>query len=312
MRARTVETVAERLTAEAERLAADIGHLVDQHSSIRRWNNNSDSPIVFVMGDYAWNKLDLEGQRLQSALLERHARFFDIVRTLLYRQSNDVQRQVEQCQKDVVEVIEQSGCLYEAKKERHRDDARAALGKVGTLLEGLHCATEVPSFIPDTNALLFNPRLDTWLFDGVPSFELVLVPSVAAELDKLKIHHGNPQVRDKAERVIRQHKECRRRARDAGLSLRDGVPIVSGVSTLSAVAVEPNFDASLPWLDRSNDDDRFLAAAIEVMRDRPRSAVVLVTRDINLQNKADHAGVPFVEPPVPPPTPPQAQGGSDV
>jgi hypothetical protein len=38
---------------------------------------------------------------------------------------------------------------------------------------------------------------------------------------------------------------------------------------------------------------------IEVMRMKPRSAVLLVTRDINLQNKAEFANIPFVEPPAP-------------
>ena len=35
------------------------------------------------------------------------------------------------------------------------------------------------------------------------------------------------------------------------------------------------------------------------MREHVRTAVILVTRDINLQNKAEYAGLPFVEPPDP-------------
>jgi predicted ribonuclease YlaK len=58
-------------------------------------------------------------------------------------------------------------------------------------------------------------------------------------------------------------------------------------------------EESLPWLDADNRDDRFIASAIEVMRARPRSAVVIVTRDLNLQNKAEFASLPFVEPPDP-------------
>ncbi len=33
------------------------------------------------------------------------------------------------------------------------------------------------------------------------------------------------------------------------------------------------------------------------MHQHPRTPVILVTRDINLQNKAEYAGLPFVEPP---------------
>lgn len=39
------------------------------------------------------------------------------------------------------------------------------------------------------------------------------------------------------------------------------------------------------------------------MRKYPRSAVVLVTHDINLQNKAELAWITFTEPPVPPTVP---------
>ena len=35
------------------------------------------------------------------------------------------------------------------------------------------------------------------------------------------------------------------------------------------------------------------------MRQRPHSPVVLVTRDINLTNKADFARVPVIDPPDP-------------
>jgi hypothetical protein len=56
---------------------------------------------------------------------------------------------------------------------------------------------------------------------------------------------------------------------------------------------------SLPWLDPSNRDDRFLASRFGIVRSHPRRAVTIVTRDINPQNKADFASLPFVEPPEP-------------
>jgi len=56
---------------------------------------------------------------------------------------------------------------------------------------------------------------------------------------------------------------------------------------------------SLTWLDPDNRDDRFIAITIEVIRQHPRSAVTIVTRDINLQSKAEVASLPFSEPPEP-------------
>ena len=67
---------------------------------------------------------------------------------------------------------------------------------------------------------------------------------------------------------------------------------------LRSIAPEPDMRNSLPWLD-PNKDDRVLASILEVMRSHPRSPVILVTRDINMQNKAAHAAIPYVDPPTP-------------
>ena len=115
-----------------------------------------------------------------------------------------------------------------------------------------------------------------------------------SELDKLKVNHRSESVRQKTEQLIRRIKEYRRRG-----PLRSGVPIVKGRVTLSAEPIEPNMDRSLPWLDPNSTDDRILASVIEVMRNSPGSPVALVTRDINLQNKAEFAAVPVLEPPEP-------------
>jgi hypothetical protein len=63
-----------------------------------------------------------------------------------------------------------------------------------------------------------------------------------------------------------------------------------------AIAAEPRMSDSLPWLDPGSPDDRLLASVIEVMRLNPRASVIVVTRDINFQNKLEFARVPFVSP----------------
>ena len=63
------------------------------------------------------------------------------------------------------------------------------------------------------------------------------------------------------------------------------------------MAVEPRRDAALGWLSWDSADDRILAAMLELMRSSPGRAVALVTRDINLQNKAEFAHLPYLEPP---------------
>jgi len=68
-------------------------------------------------------------------------------------------------------------------------------------------------------------------------------------------------------------------------------------SKIQAIALEPDMDSSLPWLDSNNNDDRLLAGVIEVIRSRPRSPVLAVSRDTNFQNKAEFSNIPFIEPP---------------
>src|SRR5580658_7029885 len=85
----------------------------------------------------------------------------------------------------------------------------------------------------------------------------------------------------------------------ASWAINLGVTIRKGVSELVGVAVEPEMSQSLSWLKESNADDRLIASTLEIMRTYPHSPVVLVTRDINAQNKANFAGIAFMEPPDP-------------
>jgi hypothetical protein len=63
-----------------------------------------------------------------------------------------------------------------------------------------------------------------------------------------------------------------------------------------AIPVEPKMSDSLPWLDPASLDDRLLASVIEVMRLNPHASVIVVTRDINFQNKLEFARVPSSPP----------------
>ena len=148
--------------------------------------------------------------------------------------------------------------------------------------------------VPDTNALLFNPALEEWSWSDVARFRVALTPTVLSELDRLKAEHRSEGVKGKANRLIRQFKEYRRRGR-----LTEGVPLRNGVSTIYALAIDPDMSSSLSWLDAANQDDRLLATVMEIGRRHVRRPVALVTLDINLQNKAEFADVPFIEPPAP-------------
>jgi len=121
-----------------------------------------------------------------------------------------------------------------------------------------------------------------------------LIPTVLSELDELKVNHRNEAVRSKADTLIHQIKEYRRRGK-----LADGVPLNNGISSIVSIAAEPIMNESLPWFDPNNKDDRILASLLELIQIYPNSPIILVSRDINIQNKAEFAHFPFVEPPEP-------------
>ena len=48
-------------------------------------------------------------------------------------------------------------------------------------------------------------------------------------------------------------------------------------------------EKSLSWLDPNVMDDRIIASALQIQVEHPAANILLVTGDINLQNKADVA-----------------------
>ena len=82
-------------------------------------------------------------------------------------------------------------------------------------------------------------------------------------------------------------------------SFRGTLHTVNKTVTVRMIAHEPTFKRTLSWLDRSNNDDRIIASVIEIQQANPTAHVIVVTGDMNLQNKAEMAGIPFAEVPGP-------------
>jgi predicted ribonuclease YlaK len=83
--------------------------------------------------------------------------------------------------------------------------------------------------------------------------------------------------------------------RDRG-DVRSGARITKSVSVVFEIA-EPRFDDLPAWLDPTVPDDRLVASALLLQASEPSNKVVLVTSDLNLQNKAAALGLPHIEPP---------------
>jgi rRNA-processing protein FCF1 len=149
--------------------------------------------------------------------------------------------------------------------------------------------------VPDTNALIMSPDVASYgSAIGQAEYTIVILPTVLSELDKLKITHRSDDFRTKVQSVINRLKGLRKQG-----NMHDGVT-VNKVVTVKMIAHEPDFKKTLSWLDPTNNDDRIIAATLEVQREEPSSIVVLVTNDINHQNKAEMASLPFIEPPATP------------
>lgn len=146
--------------------------------------------------------------------------------------------------------------------------------------------------VPDTNALIISPDVSRFAESvGRPDYLVILISTVLHELDKLKRDHRDLKFRNKVDSVIRRIKSLRQQG-----NLRDGVTVNKTVK-VKMMGQEPKFDETLSWLDPGNDDDRIIATALEIQREEPSSVVILITADINHQNKAEMANLPYAEPP---------------
>ena len=289
------KTFEEHLSDVANSIKIKVEELLLEHSKLKYYNPSGDG-IVFInaSGNYNWQKLPLDGQRLQSQILQEYNKYADILRVLTVSQTKDRIKSFENNDKIIRRNIEQTGSTWCKTTQEIFGKTLQALNALQGLLETFHSSEEKFLFVPDTNALLYNPQIDLWTFDNVKKFTIILTPTILSELDVLKINHKNESVRQSSERLIRQIKEYRRRG-----SLIDGITIVKNKVYLQSIAIEPNFSESLPWLDPENNDDRFIATVFEIIKNNLRSSVMLVTRDINMQNKAEFSCLPYNEPPEP-------------
>lgn len=147
--------------------------------------------------------------------------------------------------------------------------------------------------VPDTNALIAvpDPACYVELIEST-EFLFVLLPTVLSELDNLKNHARELEFRNRVNRVVTRIKGWRNQG-----SLVDGVTLNKSI-TVRSVTREPDMDRSLSWLDRDNRDDRIIASILELQSMEPAARLLLITGDVNLQNKADAARLPCSDPPA--------------
>ena len=243
--------------------------------------------------DYEWSGINDEQRKTQLELRRRIAVVHERLRLLFSGASPEVLQRIDDAKKQILAWIDLHlnwGLTGDTTK--NESAVQSEFEPLKTLLRALTTQERPVFVIPDTNALTTTP--DPLKYKKIAStsrFHFILLAPVLGELDELKYKARDEIYRQKVATVIRRIAGWRRQGR-----LIDGVIYHSSI-TVMAVAAEPRFSLALSWLDPQNGDDRIIAATMEIQRNFASGCIVLVTDDLNLQNKADAAGIPWAEVP---------------
>ena len=285
-----MSSVAARLQSDFDALTDRIADLI-RELPIERLNRYSSS-VIIVAPDYHWGKASSEQLNAQLAIKRDYEEWFDIFKSVFAKATDHLNRRIEKTDSRVrtwVELKSNWSISYDraANEEKLRADAKPFYEMLAIL--DTNGAGET-ILIPDTNAIVGEPAPSHYKAIACDdTFVFLLLPTVLAELDALKINHRNPDFRKKVNKVITRIKGWRNQG-----GLREGVTVDRTI-TVKAVASEPKMDNTLSWLDKNNRDDRIVASVLEIQSTYPNARVVLVTGDINLSNKADVARIETAE-----------------
>lgn len=283
-------SIAARLQSDLDALTERIADLV-RELSIEHFDRYSSS-VVFIVPDYYWGEATSEQLNDQLAIKRDYEEWFDIFKSVFAQATDDLNRRIKKADSRVRQWIELKSNWSisqdrAANEEKLRADAKLFYEMLAILDANGPAATIL---IPDTNAIIGEPSpIHYKSIASDDTFVFLLLPTVLAELDALKINHRNPDFRNKVNKVITRVKGWRNQG-----GLREGVTVDRTI-TVKAVASEPQMDNTLSWLDENNRDDRIIASVLEVQSTYPNARVVLVTGDINLSNKADVARIETAE-----------------
>lgn len=281
-----------RLRAELQGIEEELAALVA--ISPVKWFDKDNGFLVVVGGaDYYFLEPSPDQLRLQVPLKGHYDKWLERF-SLLYRTPpSELGERIKEAKTTLARWIDLGDHNYDlvADPTMNVASARKACKSFYNFLELLDGKDEI-IIVPDTNAIIASP--DPTKYQGVAGatkFTFMLLPTVLAELDNLKNFARDVIFREKVARVVRRIKGWRKQG-----TLHEGVTLNRTIS-VRAIAEEPDVRGTLRWLDPSNRDDRIIASALGIQVLAPSARVVLVTSDINLQNKADAATLPYAETP---------------
>lgn len=283
-------TTAQKLRISLERILNKLTDLIDEIPI--KYRQSSRGGVVIIAPKHYWSELNASQKSIQINLKRDYNKISELLSLFFQNGPQDLSYKFEQADKAVRRWIEfESGWFISTDKEKNKIKLREHFNELFELIDILDVHnTQSLILVPDTNSLIRN--CDPNSYKNVISnekFSFVLIPTVLKELDELKILHRNEKVRDKAKKAITRIKGWRNQG-----SLIDGVTVNKTI-TVQTIASEPDMTNTLSWLDKDNSDDRIVAKLLEIQIEFPASRVILVTGDINLQNKAEAAMIEFDE-----------------
>ena len=275
-----------RLRSDLHSITGELEALIQELPV--KWLDRSGDGVVIIAPEYYWGELSAKQMNTQLAIKRDYEEWFEVMSSVLAKATDDLDRRIREADRDLRMWIElRSNWSLQPDPVSNEKSLRNDADKFMKVLSIIEASGPIPPvLIPDTNAIVSNPDPTQYrtIVDG-GNFTFLLLPTVLAELDELKNAHRNPEFRDKVSKVIRRIKGWRNQG-----PLRNGVT-VDGTITVRAVAVEPDMQHTLTWLDKGNRDDRIIASVLEVQASYPNARVVLITGDVNLSNKADLARI---------------------
>jgi hypothetical protein len=290
----------------AERLAADLGAFVEQMDDFLDASEIQYEPhprnsgyVILDWHDYHWGPVDDRHRQMQRSLLEAWQPWMEQLRLLLSSDSSTTKKQLNEVDAFVRRWIDRDGA-FDFSIPRSIPDAKQRLREqvavCSDLLRSLDASQSETIVLPrqqhahqEPGHRHLRPRA------GQPEVHRGASSGHAGRAGQAEDHPQQRHGPGEGAQVQWAHQGLAH-ARQPGPRVK-----VQGDVWVRAEGREPNFSATLSWLDPNVADDRLLASVFEIQRRHPTSRVVLLTGDVNLLAKADTARIPTADTPDPEP-----------
>ncbi len=287
-----MKTAIQKIKDDLYEFKTELIEFLKNYSGVKQTIFRGDG-FFSMAGNFSFDKLPEEAITVQDKLFKEFNKLVEIINILLINSTKENIRKFKDSRMPILANINQDSLTWNKSIEAVISDCVEKVDEIVKMLELIYPNNiEKPILIPDTNAFYHNTDIEKWRFADFDKFTIILTPSVLKELDGHKILHKNEDIRKKAKKIINKIKDYRNRGK-----LTTGVTIVKDKIDLKSIGLEPDFEKTINFLDKNNEDDRLIASTLEIIRENCERPVLLVSTDINLQNKCDVFNLAYIEPP---------------